>query len=891
MTAQKAPHAAGPAPLSTSAAVPYQITMLSDWHAGTGTGRPGDVDRLVARDDDGLPYLPAKTVTGLWRDGCEIAARALDAAADVDDNDTSGDKTAAGDGASVPGGSWSRLVGQLFGGQPGLRPRERRGASPAERPEPAALSIRAARLDDDLRTALAQLPRVKDAVTFVKPGVKIEIRSGRAEDRKLRFEEQARAGAWLTGVLTLRAPADDVDGDEFRRYATALLLAGARLVEQIGGKRRRGNGRCDLTIPTQSALLDQWWTWLDAAPAPPVERWAMPPVGPRGRSLFAGTAPDDAGSPAEAWEIAELTLTLVDPVLAGGRLIGNQLKGANQIPGGTLLPKVLAELGPRAQAAMLAGRLLVTAATPVVAGQRALLAPRVLNRVKADLEEARVVNRTLALAPPAKRGEAGQRLQLTQISGFVGPDLVTMTLRDDVSSGCAERPFVLCPTPTTEIRTHNSVDDASQRPTTDAGGGLFTYEVMTPGTLLRAEVRVRAGELADGWQERLRGDWTLGRSRKDDYGRVSVSVARLPSPRAASRAAAAGARRLLVWLLSDVILLDERLRASTRPDLLRAAIERSLGLAPAQLRDTEPRQPRPDADDEEDEHWLVPVDLTPGRTESWHSRWGLPRPTISAIAAGGVVSYDLVRTAVLDLDGLVRLETGGIGERRAEGFGQVRVAIVPDDDGNGAGPDGPTVLTVCEGPRALAWGADPARFPSDAEATGTVPPAAVLTGAGRDLFGALCAEAWRSEIARRAVALGADLPRHDDIFGPGVNRVTPSQLALLRDLLPELTAAESVDDEAGDPAGGRPTVESLFAEIVDQARGRAWPAKVGEFTSLLLTSPDRVWELLGWSDVLAETRERLPPGDALPGALLSRLWPEAVGALVLAALSARRRRS
>ena len=62
-------------------------------------------------------------------------------------------------------------------------------------PEPAALSIRAARLDDDLRSVLSRMRLVKDAMTFVKPGVKIELRTGRAEDRKLRFEEQARSGA------------------------------------------------------------------------------------------------------------------------------------------------------------------------------------------------------------------------------------------------------------------------------------------------------------------------------------------------------------------------------------------------------------------------------------------------------------------------------------------------------------------------------------------------------------------------------------------------------------------------------------------------------------------------------------------------------------------------
>ena len=47
-----------------------RLEFLSDWHVGSGTGRPGNVDRLVTRDASGLPYVPAKTLTGIWRDAC-----------------------------------------------------------------------------------------------------------------------------------------------------------------------------------------------------------------------------------------------------------------------------------------------------------------------------------------------------------------------------------------------------------------------------------------------------------------------------------------------------------------------------------------------------------------------------------------------------------------------------------------------------------------------------------------------------------------------------------------------------------------------------------------------------------------------------------------------------
>lgn len=49
------------------------ITLFSYWHAGTGLGRGGDIDAIVVRDARGWPYLPGKTVKGLFRDGVCLA--------------------------------------------------------------------------------------------------------------------------------------------------------------------------------------------------------------------------------------------------------------------------------------------------------------------------------------------------------------------------------------------------------------------------------------------------------------------------------------------------------------------------------------------------------------------------------------------------------------------------------------------------------------------------------------------------------------------------------------------------------------------------------------------------------------------------------------------------
>ncbi|MBL7547415.1 hypothetical protein I6A60_05910 [Frankia sp. AgB1.9] len=824
---------AAPQPPASGEVLGYRLEMLSDWHAGSGNGRPRDVDRLVVRDADDLPYLAAKTVTGLWRDACEIAARALDEAED---------------------GPWSRFVDRLFGSQAGLGISRRVTTSTADgaglpgAPPRAALSVRAARLSAGLRAALlAADPAVRQAVTFVKPGVAIDRRTGRALDRMLRFEEQARGGVELTGVLTL-----DPDGalDEgARRHAIALLLAGAALVEQIGAKRRRGNGRCRLTV--DGLTVAHWWTWLEAAPPPAPVSPAVPAVRPG--SAFAQIAATSAG-----WEVAELRLVLVDPVLASGRLVGNEVFGGDRIPGTTLVPSVLRLLGERerrtgldgqaARRALLAGDLIVTDATVELAEQRALPAPRTVLKQKAAYGPTfPVVNRTQVRADE----DLGQLARLGDVYAASEP----------AERGDGQR--LLLGRPQHEIHTHNSVDDATQRPTAETGGGLYTNRALRPGTVLRAEVRVRAGLLPSGWAAGLAGEWTAGRSTKDDYGRVQVSL--VADRHAPTLATVPAGRRLAVWLLSDLVLLDERLRPSPRPDLLRAALATALGLVnreAAEGRDLlvpVSAEELPARDDEAavDAGVLMRTALAAGRVESWHARWGLPRPTLAAFSAGSVAGFDLDASVTLDPQRLADLAQAGLGERRAEGFGQVAVAVLQD------GPDDETL----PGPGRLLTdlGQTIAHKASGTRHRPAAP--GQLSAWDAQTLSRLRAEAWRAEIARRSVALAADPEAHRTALGADIAKVTPSQLALLHELLPLLTEP-----------GGAAEVGALVDRMVDARRRRSWPGNVGTAVRSLLVEPDKVWTLLGWPSGLDDDPE-----------LRQALRAEAVTTLVHTLLAARRK--
>ena len=46
----------------------YQIKMLSDWHIGSGLDAGVEADTLVLKDENKFPFIPGKTIKGLFRD-------------------------------------------------------------------------------------------------------------------------------------------------------------------------------------------------------------------------------------------------------------------------------------------------------------------------------------------------------------------------------------------------------------------------------------------------------------------------------------------------------------------------------------------------------------------------------------------------------------------------------------------------------------------------------------------------------------------------------------------------------------------------------------------------------------------------------------------------------
>ena len=51
--------------------ITYKIEFHTDWHCGSGLSAGADLDALVVKDNDKLPFVPGKTMKGLVREAVE----------------------------------------------------------------------------------------------------------------------------------------------------------------------------------------------------------------------------------------------------------------------------------------------------------------------------------------------------------------------------------------------------------------------------------------------------------------------------------------------------------------------------------------------------------------------------------------------------------------------------------------------------------------------------------------------------------------------------------------------------------------------------------------------------------------------------------------------------
>lgn len=59
--------------------IKYEIEFFSNWHCGSGLAAGADVDALVIKDSNNMPYVPGRTLKGLLRDAASVLFKNDDA--------------------------------------------------------------------------------------------------------------------------------------------------------------------------------------------------------------------------------------------------------------------------------------------------------------------------------------------------------------------------------------------------------------------------------------------------------------------------------------------------------------------------------------------------------------------------------------------------------------------------------------------------------------------------------------------------------------------------------------------------------------------------------------------------------------------------------------------
>jgi len=625
---------------------------------------------------------------------------------------------------------------------------------------------------------------------------------------------------------------------ERRRAATTLLIAGARLVERIGGKRRRGSGRCELTVTDCPDVKDVlgWIAGQDELPDPPAQ----------GTSHQTAPLKNSVGG---GWIGYDLLITTETPLIVPSRVTGNLVETADYIPGAHLLAivsgtlrKIAATAGVDLDEAIVNGDLMLTNATIVVDRKAGRPVPFCLCQEKSGdglKGGGNVYNRF--------REDTDSRPQLKGYrNGYIGK---TSSLNLPQFRTVAR-----------EAEMHNVVNDEKQRPD-ESVGGVFTYQAIKAHTTLAAELFLRASlaekltSADEGWLGRLTGHYRLGRSKKDDYGLVRLEISPPQQNRASEPATddPAGTNsddsELTVWLLSDLLLRDERLRPSASIDRLKQELERELKVT---LRLREKRTEK-----------LLHSVSRQNRTDSWQVGWGLPRPTLAGLAAGTCVVF--TADGKWDKNRLNEIEGDGLGERRAEGYGRIRF-------------NDPLLRSKLEG-------LPPA--PEDKESASDDPKSEAALIPQSDYARLIEKEAARREIERRALQFAEDYGRRAKALGiqmKGAESQPPlSQLGALRSVIARLQGEADKQQVLNWVEHLEDTSNRLekWPDTAKQSDGGGKP-RLRKLRDLI-ERRDTVWELL---EVKWESLVITGTGQH---DLKSELWAEAVRVLVDACVRKQKR--
>ncbi len=185
-----------------------EIDFPYRWHTGSGEGS-FMTDRLIRRDSQNRPFIPASTLKGIIRQSCEKLSRTLGFAEPSDPHQP--DLTQSQ--AFVPFQQMTSPVDQLFG----------------TKFEPGGLFFRDARLSDD-----------EEINTLARNRVARHRVLNTAREKQLFSSEYALPAKLKTQIDGRHAGLANMEG--YPPLAYCLLIAAIFAVERIGGDKSSGAG-------------------------------------------------------------------------------------------------------------------------------------------------------------------------------------------------------------------------------------------------------------------------------------------------------------------------------------------------------------------------------------------------------------------------------------------------------------------------------------------------------------------------------------------------------------------------------------------------------------------------------------------------------------------------
>ena len=208
-----------------NAAITYCVDFKSDHHIGSGFGIAGVVDDTLVKDSKGCLFIPGETLKGIIRDACEDLANALPIPT-CDGTVAEGKKM-----CGVNRNDDTCLLCLIFGTEV----------------IPSHFRFQSARRRDAVSELLGdeKMDHALQALSRVEAHNRIDRHTGTAAEKRLfAYELGRKSEPYQAGISQIRP----FDNEAQEKDAFALLVAGMRFVLRMGGKRRRGKGRCRLRI-------------------------------------------------------------------------------------------------------------------------------------------------------------------------------------------------------------------------------------------------------------------------------------------------------------------------------------------------------------------------------------------------------------------------------------------------------------------------------------------------------------------------------------------------------------------------------------------------------------------------------------------------------------------